>query len=560
MRRKLRVLKVLAIGAIAGSALAVSLTYVTSFGSSGSGSGQFASPEGVAVSGGLVYVADAVNSRIVRFDPANFAGTFTSFGTPGGGSGNFNTPTGVAVSGGLVYVADFGNHRIVRFDPANFAGTSTSFGTFGSGSGNFNSPYGVAVSGGLVYVADTFNSRVVQFDPANFAGTFTSFGTLGAGSGNFEFPIGVAVSGGLVYVGDTNNDRIVRFDPANFAGTFTSFGTLGFGSGNFNTPTGVAVSGSLVYVVDSSNNRIVNFDPANFAGTFTSFGTLGAGSGNFDFPIGVAVSGSLVYVADTSNSRIVELQGPAIQVCKVAGAGVTAGTDFSFDVAGTPVIVAAGPAPNGTCAPPVPVLANTAVITETLPASTFVTAIGASPAAALVSADLPGGTATITTAAAQTTVTFTDAANGSVQICKIAGGGIVPGTTFNFNVAGTPLTVPAGPAPGGTCAAPLAEPTGAVAITETIPAGTALAGVTVGGGALVASNLAAGTATVTVVGGGVTTVTFLDVVPAPGTGFVQVCKVAGPGVAPGTNFAFNVAGMPLTIPAGPPRAAPAGLR
>jgi hypothetical protein len=63
------------------------LTSVRSFGTGGSGPGQFAAPEGVAVSGGLVYVADFLNNRIDRFDPNHFAATFTSFGIQGAGPG-----------------------------------------------------------------------------------------------------------------------------------------------------------------------------------------------------------------------------------------------------------------------------------------------------------------------------------------------------------------------------------------------------------------------------------------------------------------------------------------
>ena len=189
-------------------------------------------PAELASAGGLTYV--------------------TSFGTLGSGSGQFNLPFGVAVSGGLVYVADQVNNRIDRFDPSNFAGTFTSFGTQGSGSGQFFNPVGVAVSGGLVYVADVDNQRIDRFDPNDFAASFTSF------SGKFALPEGVAVSGGLVYVGDPGSDQLDRFDPSNFAGTFTSFGTFGHGPGQFFNPAGVAVDGSgNVFVADNGNNRIV---------------------------------------------------------------------------------------------------------------------------------------------------------------------------------------------------------------------------------------------------------------------------------------------------------------
>jgi DNA-binding beta-propeller fold protein YncE len=94
---------------------------LTSFGSLGSGVGQFNSPRGVAVNGGLVYVADTVNSRIDRFDPSNFAGTFTSFGSQGSGVGQFFGPRGVAVDGlGDVFVADTNNIRVVQFSDTAF--------------------------------------------------------------------------------------------------------------------------------------------------------------------------------------------------------------------------------------------------------------------------------------------------------------------------------------------------------------------------------------------------------------------------------------------------------
>ncbi len=257
-----------------------------------------------------------------------------------------------------------------------------------------------------------------------------------------------------------------------------------------------------------------------------------------------------------------------VQVCKVAGVGVTVGTNFTFNVGGTPVTVAAGPAPLGTCATPITVPVGTAIVTETIPAGVVLTGVATLPSAALlVSTNLPAGTATVTvTTGGQTIVTFIDAAipivpaNGFVQVCKVAGAGVAVGTSFTFNVAGTPVTVSAGPAPGGTCATPISVPTGTAVVTETIPAGTLLAGVSTlpNAGLLVSSNLATGTATVTVLGNGQTIVTFIDAaIPVvPTTGFLQVCKVAGAGIAVGTNFTFNVGGTLVTVQAG---AAPGGV-
>ena len=90
-------------------------SFLTTWGSSGSGNGQFNSPTGVATDGsGNVYVVDTGNNRVQKSD-AN--GTFlTTWGTAGSGNGQFSAPIGVATDGsGNLYVADTNNNRIQKF-------------------------------------------------------------------------------------------------------------------------------------------------------------------------------------------------------------------------------------------------------------------------------------------------------------------------------------------------------------------------------------------------------------------------------------------------------------
>ncbi len=120
-------------------------------------------------------------------------------------------------------------------------------------------------------------------------------------------------------------------------------------------------------------------------------------------------------------------------------------------------------------------------------------------------------------AGAQTTATFTNTVppiiptTGSIQVCKVAGSGVAVGTNFSFNVAGTPVTIPAGAAPSGSCSAALTLPAGPAVITETIAGGNVLTSVSIlPSAALVSSNLSAGTATVTVIAGAQTTAVFTN--------------------------------------------------
>ena len=109
------ILFTLLVAGTASFAHAETYAYVTSWGSSGSGNGQFYGIRGVAVdSSSNIYTVDASNNRVQEFTST---GTYvTSWGSSGSGNGQFNTPYGVAVSSsGNVYVADMGNNRVQEF-------------------------------------------------------------------------------------------------------------------------------------------------------------------------------------------------------------------------------------------------------------------------------------------------------------------------------------------------------------------------------------------------------------------------------------------------------------
>jgi len=198
---------------LSGSVSAQEYTFVSKWGSYGSGDGQFYYPNGVAVdSSGNVYAVDRHNYRIQKFTSD---GTFiTKWGSWGSGDGQFRYPQGVAIdSSGNVYVADTHNNRIQKF---------TSDGTFltkwggcwGSGDGQFRYPQGVAVdSSGFVYVTDIWNNRIQKF--TSDGGFITKWGSYGSGDGQFYRPHGVAVdTSGNVYVADLSNYRIQKFAPS----------------------------------------------------------------------------------------------------------------------------------------------------------------------------------------------------------------------------------------------------------------------------------------------------------------------------------------------------------
>ena len=201
-----------------------------------------------------------------------------AWGSSGTGDGQFNSPQGIATdSGGNVYVTDTSNYRVQKFTSAGVF--SAKWGSNGTGDGEFDSPQGIATdSDGKVYVVDSGNRRIQKFTSD---GTFvTKWGSSGSGDGQFVGPFGITVDGsGDVYVVDRGNHRIQKFTGA---GVFvTKWGSSGVGDGQFIYPHGITLdSARNVYVVDTYNNRIQKFtaglklNAAYYAGTAMKVGPL----------------------------------------------------------------------------------------------------------------------------------------------------------------------------------------------------------------------------------------------------------------------------------------------
>jgi DNA-binding beta-propeller fold protein YncE len=317
-------------------------TYLTQFGSAGSGNGQFVFPSGVAVdSRNNVYVADTVNDRVEKFDSrGNY---LTQWGSSGTGNGQFDYPYGIAVdSRNNVYVVDGRNRRVQKFTSS---GTYLAqWGSSDGGHGQFVYPYGIAVdSSNNFYVSDQGDSDVEKFDSSG--NYLTQWG--GSGSDQFFALAGVAVdSSNIVYVADSGNNRVEKFDSnGNY---LAQWGSSGSGNGQFNVPWGIAAdSSNNVYVTDAGNCRVEKFDRnGNY---LAQFGSAGSGNGQFANPEGVAVdsTGNFIYVTDFENNRVeifvvnlnlappIIMQQPANQAAAVGAnviftVGVVGGAPFAY--------------------------------------------------------------------------------------------------------------------------------------------------------------------------------------------------------------------------------------
>jgi hypothetical protein len=335
-------------------------------GVAGPGAGELDNPEGIAVSGSDVYVADYSNERIDEFTTSgSFVEAFgwgvvpgaagfdvctsvCQVGQAGGGAGEFYGPNGVATdSSGDVYVADYYNNRVDEFSSTpQFIGawgwgvadgtsqfeactSSCQGGVGGSGAGELQGPDAIAVNGsGDVYVTDNYNARVSEFSDS---GSFVQVWGWGVANGASQFETCTSACEG---------------------------GLAGGGAGQLNDPAGLGTDSSGdVYVADGHNERIDQFtsdgafveawgwgvaDGHNAFETCTSScqaGVFGSGAGQFGVPAGVATDSSgNVYVGGNENDRIDEFgigQPPAIT--SGSHTTFTTGNAGSFTVTSTGV-------------------------------------------------------------------------------------------------------------------------------------------------------------------------------------------------------------------------------
>ncbi len=303
--------------------------YLSQFGSSGSGDGQFNYPFGITLdASGNIYVVDSDNNRVQKFDSS---GAYLSqFGSYGMGDGQFSGPYGIALdASGNIYVVDSYNSRVQKFDSSG--AYLSQFGSAGSGDGQFNFPEGIALdASGNIYVTDRNDNRVQKFDSS---GAYLSqFGSAGSGDGQFSGPNGIVLdASGNIYVADTFNNRVQKFDSS---GAYLSqFGSAGSGDGQFNLPEGIALDASgNIYVADSDNNRVQKFDSS---GAYLSqFGSAGSGDGQFDYPFGITLDASgNIYVTDSFNHRVQKFSANPyfnIGAYSLPITGLTCGTTYHY--------------------------------------------------------------------------------------------------------------------------------------------------------------------------------------------------------------------------------------
>jgi DNA-binding beta-propeller fold protein YncE len=258
---------------------------------------QFNQPQGMALNGSTLYVADTYNQTIRAVDldaktVTTIAGTGvrgTGLGVPIGGSPiadpldfDLRSPWDVELGEeGTLYIAMAGLHQLWAYD-LNNASLRVVVGDGREALLNralldseLAQPSGLYYADGLLTFADSESSsiRVADFaadEVRTLAGpaenTLFDFGDVDGtvGTSRLQHPLGVTgTSDGTLYLADTYNSRIKRIDPAMGMTTmvFGLGGDGGFADGDaetaaFDEPGGLDYADGKLYVADTNNHAI----------------------------------------------------------------------------------------------------------------------------------------------------------------------------------------------------------------------------------------------------------------------------------------------------------------
>lgn len=284
-------------------------------------------PAGVATDGVVAYVANSRNNTVVKIDIASHAISalagklFTSGSTDGRGEAAlFSSPDGMALAGNALYLADTNNSDIRKIDLATLAvttvaGTANISGTEDgpASAAHFNMPTQVATDGKAIYIADTGNSTIRKLNLAD--GAVTTIGGQAqieggadgpASKSSFTRPRGVATDGKFVYLADTANQTIRKIDLSNNNTTTIAGqpGTEGMNNGagkeaTFSNPEALVYDGANLYIADADNHAIRKLSLAD--GNVT---TLTQVNGHIGSGIAASRDGRAVYFSDTTENAL----------------------------------------------------------------------------------------------------------------------------------------------------------------------------------------------------------------------------------------------------------------
>jgi len=263
----------------------------------------------------------------------------------------FNHPQGIALEGETLYVADTGNHAIRRVDLA--AGTvETIAGTGEQGhsregrrparSMELCSPFDLLEHQGTLYIAMAGIHQLWSMDLADgmigpFAGTGGEAITDGLlAKAELAQPCGITTDGVKLFFADseTSSVRSADIDPAGKVRTIVGLDLFVFGDKDgsdhnvrLQHPIGITHHDGVLYITDTYNHKVKRVLPA-MRSAFTVLGNGAAGhvdgaaeQAQFSEPSGISFANGKMYIADTNNHaiRVAGIESGVVSTLEITG-------------------------------------------------------------------------------------------------------------------------------------------------------------------------------------------------------------------------------------------------
>ena len=252
----------------------------------GFSSARFNHPQGMALDGEILYVADTENHALRKVDlVSGLVSTLAGDGNQGhrreGHGPGFSTqlisPWDLAFHDNKLYIAMAGCHQLWVMDlelgiVGPYAGSgaeSISDGVLAEAT--LAQPSGITTDGNRLYFADSETSaiRSAELDPRGKVRTIVGLGLFEFGDRDGEghlvrlqHPLGVVHQNGALYVADTYNHKIKVIMPIpRSSTTLLGTGSAGWRDGGpadaaFSEPSGLSIAAGKMFIADTNNHRV----------------------------------------------------------------------------------------------------------------------------------------------------------------------------------------------------------------------------------------------------------------------------------------------------------------
>ncbi|HJT66829.1 MAG TPA: thioredoxin-like domain-containing protein [Pyrinomonadaceae bacterium] len=300
-----------------------------------------------------LFISDSNHNRIVITKLDGTLVDTVGAGERGAADGAFDKasfyrPQGLALAGDSLYVADTENHLIRRVNLKSrtvetIAGTGQQtheyFQTGAARQVALSSPWDLQLAGKTLYIAMAGPHQIWKLDLDNdTVSTFAGSGREARRDGSlleagFAQPSGMAIIGETLYVADSESNIIRAIDLVNgqvktlVGGDLFEFGDVD-GTGDdvrLQHPLGLLANGDKLFIADTYNHKIKELDPKHERVT-SLFGTGKPGqadgaSPSFYEPVGLAQANGKLYVADTNNHaiRVIDLKTKQASTLRING-------------------------------------------------------------------------------------------------------------------------------------------------------------------------------------------------------------------------------------------------